>query len=273
LLVRNAPDRQIYIDSAYRKDALDEAFHHAHDVITADERHFDVDLGKLGLPVGAQVLVAEAADDLIIPLKAAHHEELLKNLRRLGQRVELARVYAAGHQIVTGALGRTAGEHRRLQFQKAVFIEEVARSLHYTVAQDHVSLQRRATEVQVTVAQSDAFVDVTRPVDLEGRRLCLAEHDEVFGDDLDLTGSELRVFHPLEPLCHFSVNADHVLAAQRLRLGKQFGIVRLKDDLTHAGPVTQIDEDESSMVAAPAYPACQADLSPRVGEPQRATRI
>src|SRR5690606_11324435 len=68
LLVRNAPDRQIYSDSAYRKDALDEAFHHAHDVITADERHFDVDLGKLGLPVGAQVLVAEAADDLIIPL-------------------------------------------------------------------------------------------------------------------------------------------------------------------------------------------------------------
>ena len=56
-----------------------------------DERHLDVDLGELGLAVGAQVLVAEAARDLVVALDAADHEQLLEELRRLRQRVELAR--------------------------------------------------------------------------------------------------------------------------------------------------------------------------------------
>ena len=41
-----------------------------HDVVVLDERHLDVELGELGLAVGAQVLVAEAAGDLEVAVEA-----------------------------------------------------------------------------------------------------------------------------------------------------------------------------------------------------------
>ena len=85
----------------------------------ADERRLDVDLGELRLPVGAQVLVAEAARDLEVAVEARHHQQLLVDLRRLRQRVELARVHAARHEIVARALGRRLGEDRRLDLEEA----------------------------------------------------------------------------------------------------------------------------------------------------------
>ena len=43
-----------------------------------------------GLAVGAQVLVAETARDLVVAVHAGHHQQLLEQLRRLRQGVELA---------------------------------------------------------------------------------------------------------------------------------------------------------------------------------------
>jgi nitrate reductase NapAB chaperone NapD len=54
-----------------------------------------VDLGELGLAVGAQVLVAEALGDLVVAVEARHHQQLLEELRRLRQREELPGVHAA----------------------------------------------------------------------------------------------------------------------------------------------------------------------------------
>ena len=56
-----------------------------------DEGHLDVDLGELGLAVGPQVLVAEAAGELVVALEAGDHQQLLEQLRRLRQGVEAAR--------------------------------------------------------------------------------------------------------------------------------------------------------------------------------------
>ena len=63
----------------------------AEDVVLVHERHLDVDLRELGLAIDAQVLVAEALHDLEVAVEAGHHEELLEELRALGERVELAR--------------------------------------------------------------------------------------------------------------------------------------------------------------------------------------
>jgi len=55
-------------------DKLDvERLDNAHDVLALDEGHLDVELRELGLAVRAQVLVAEAARNLEIPLKASDH--------------------------------------------------------------------------------------------------------------------------------------------------------------------------------------------------------
>ena len=51
-----------------------------HHIGFVDEGHLHVQLGELGLAVGAQVLVAKAAHDLIVAVQAAHHEQLLEEL-------------------------------------------------------------------------------------------------------------------------------------------------------------------------------------------------
>jgi hypothetical protein len=59
-----------------------------------DERGLHVELGELELPVGAQVLVAQAPGDLVVAVHAGHHQQLLGQLRALGQHVARAVVQA-----------------------------------------------------------------------------------------------------------------------------------------------------------------------------------
>src|SRR3712207_9041615 len=80
---------------------------------------FRSELRELGLPVGAQVLVAEAAGDLVVALEAGHHQQLLEELRRLGQRVELARAEPARHEEVARPLGGRDRKSTRLNSSHA----------------------------------------------------------------------------------------------------------------------------------------------------------
>ena len=69
-----------------------EPFQHLEQVILVDERHLDVDLGELGLPIDAQVLVPEASDDLVVLVVPGAHQQLLVELRALGERIEMPSV-------------------------------------------------------------------------------------------------------------------------------------------------------------------------------------
>ena len=74
-------------------------------VLLLHKGHFHIHLRELRLAVGAQVFIPEAASHLIILVNAAYHQQLLENLRALGQGIEGARMYAAGHEVVPCALG------------------------------------------------------------------------------------------------------------------------------------------------------------------------
>ena len=69
-------------------------FDQCSNVVGIDKAHFQVELGKLGLAIGAQVLVAKAAGDLEIAFDAGHHEQLLELLRALGQRIKFVGMQA-----------------------------------------------------------------------------------------------------------------------------------------------------------------------------------
>ena len=92
----------------------------AEDGFLAREAHLEIDLRELKLAVGAEVLVAEAAGDLEVAVEAGDHEDLLEDLRRLRQRVELARMNAAGDQEIARAFGRGLGQDGRFDLQKAL---------------------------------------------------------------------------------------------------------------------------------------------------------
>src|SRR5512146_612119 len=82
--------------------------------------HLEIDLGELGLAIGAKIFIAEAAHDLEISVETGDHQDLLENLRRLRQRVELAFVDPAGHEIIARAFWRGPCHKRRFNLVKAL---------------------------------------------------------------------------------------------------------------------------------------------------------
>ena len=88
--VRHARERLRQLDAEHGLEQVaDQLFHQLHDLFLAHERSLDIELRELRLALGAQVLVAEAAHDLIVAIEARHHQQLLEELRRLRQREEL----------------------------------------------------------------------------------------------------------------------------------------------------------------------------------------
>jgi hypothetical protein len=158
---------------------LHEPLDHAHHVVGLDERHLDVELGELGLPVGAEVFVAEALRHLHVAVEAGHHQELLVELRRLRQREERAVVEPARHEVVAGALGRAPAEHRRLDVDEAELVEVVAHDLHHPAAEKHVLLHGRPAEVEPAVLEADLLAGQVGGARLEDGRLGLVEHLEL----------------------------------------------------------------------------------------------
>ena len=145
-------------------------------VLAVDEGHLDVELGELGLAVGPGRLVAEAAGHLVVALEAGDHQQLLEQLRRLRQRVEGALLLAAGDEEVAGALGGRAGQHRRLDVDEALAVEELAHRRGHPVAQHQRLAHLLAAQVEVAVAQAGVLADLAgEALDLEGRRLGVGE--------------------------------------------------------------------------------------------------
>ena len=141
-------------------------------VVDVDEGQLDVELGEVGLAIGAQVLVPEAAGDLVVALEAGDHQHLLEELRRLGQGVEGPLLGAAGDEEVAGALGGRAGENGRLDVEEALAVEELAHRRGDPVAQLESLAHRLAAQVEVAVAQARVLADLAgEPLDLEGRRV------------------------------------------------------------------------------------------------------
>ena len=93
-------------------DPLKQALEMSKNILLLDKGHLHVHLGKLRLAVGPEVLVPEAAGDLVIPVDPADHQELLVDLGGLGEGVEAAGVDPAGDQVVPGPFRGGFAEHR-----------------------------------------------------------------------------------------------------------------------------------------------------------------
>ena len=218
----------------------------------------------LGLAVGAQVLVAEAARDLVVAVGPRDHEDLLEELRRLRQGVETVRLQAHRDEEVARALGRRLGQHRRLDLEEALLVEVGARRLHDVVAQDQVGEHRRAPQVEVAVLQAQRLVDLAalRGLDLEGRRLRLVQHLELGDADLDLAGRQLRVHRLGATRDDGAARREDELGADRLgQRVRRRGRGRIDDELHDAAAVAQVDEDQLAVVAPVRDPAGELDLA------------
>src|SRR5579875_339731 len=97
LLYRNAQSVTI--------DTSEQTLDYRHNLLGCGTGHFHVDLGKFGLPVGSQILVAETLGDLVVTVESGDHQNLLEQLWRLGKRVKTTGIYSAGNEIIACPLG------------------------------------------------------------------------------------------------------------------------------------------------------------------------
>ena len=239
---------------------------HPDDVVGADEAHLHVELGELRLAVGAEILVAVAARDLVVALHAGDHEQLLEQLRALRQRIEGAGLQPSGHQEVARALRGGAGQRRRLDLDEVVAGQHrPGGGIDLRAQPDGVTGTALAAHVEVAVLQAGFLTGGLVELERQGR--ALPQHRQRRGIDLDLAGSDLRVGVALRADLDHTLDGDAELRTQPVRLGEDAGVA--EHHLGGAGRIAQVDEDHATVVTAPRHPPGQGDPLPGVGGTQR----
>ena len=251
---------------------LQEALLDLHHVILVDEGHLQVDLGELGLAIGPQILVPEAAGDLHIAVKAGQHQQLLVLLGGLGQGIKFARMDAGGDQIIPGALGGGLGQHGGLDLQEALLVKVVPGHFGHLVAGGDGMLHIRAAQVQIAVLQAEHIVGLGVLHDLKGRGLGLGQQPQLTDIDLDVAGGDLVGLALALP--HQASGGHDVLRAQGGGLFKNIlGGAVIKGQLHQTGAVPQVHKDQAAQVPLTLDPAAQGDGLARVAETQLAAVV
>src|SRR6267154_86924 len=122
------------------------------------KRYLQIHLGELRLPVSAQVLIAEAADNLKIPVKARDHEDLLEQLRRLRQGIEVAGMHPAGDQVIPRALRGRSRHERGLDFKKTLVRQALSHRPRDLMAELKIPLHLLPAQIDVAIFQPQFFI-------------------------------------------------------------------------------------------------------------------
>ena len=182
-------------------------------VLLVHKTHFHVHLGELRLPVGPQVLVSEASSHLIVLVDATHHQQLLKDLRGLGQSIEQAVVDPGGNQIVPGTLGGGLCQNRSLHREKTVGVQIVLGALLYPMAEFQPGNHVRAAQVQVPVFQPQGLV-AGAVLHGEGQGIGLGDHLQLLGPELHGAGFQPGIDGFCIPLPDIAPNRNDRLVFQ-----------------------------------------------------------
>ena len=238
------------------EDVAHQRLHEPGDAVEIEERGLDVELGELRLPVRAQVLVAEAAHDLVVALEPRHHQELLEDLGRLRQREEMAGVGAARHEVVARAFRRRLREHRGLDVDEAFGVEELPHRAGDARPGLDSREHLRAAQIDVAVPEPRFLSDIGL-VELERGGPRGVQDLEALPEDLDRAGHHLGVEGPRRPLAHTAHGTQHVLRTHLLGGIERLHGIGVVHHLHESGAVAQIDEYHPSVIATPMHPATE----------------
>ncbi len=249
----------------FLEHAADDRLNRVEHILLRDEAHLQVELVELaGRTVGACILVAETRRNLKIAVKACDHDQLLKLLWRLRQRIKFSRVEARGHQIIARAFRRRRGQNGRLEFKKSAFFHAAANRVDHLSAQHDVGMEMLATQVKKAVFEPDLF-GIFLLAEYGHRQFCGgSKHLDLVDIDFDLTGRQIRILCARRTPTNLAVNADDPFRTQRL--GKLESLaVRIGYDLREPIMVAQINEQHAAMVANAMTPSGQSNGRTNVG--------
>ena len=243
------------------EDVVDQAFHELQNLVNLHEGHFHVQLGEFRLTVSTQVLITEAACNLEVTLHASYHEQLLEDLRRLRQCIELAGVYTARNEVVTSALRSGFAQHRSFDFQEMVLVKVVAHELSYFMTQNQVILHFRTTQVQITIFQTQVFVSVNTVFDIERRSFCTVQHFDIMCQHFNSTSRDIFVDGFFITQTNITNYLDNILVTDVFGSFEAAACtVRVSNNLHNTAAVTQVNKNQSAMVTAFCNPAAQYNL-------------
>ena len=225
-------------------------------VLLLHKGHFHIHLRELRLTVGAQVFIPEASGHLIILVNAAHHQQLLEDLRALGQGVELAVVHPAGHQIIPRTLRGGLGEHGGLHREEALAVQIILSALLHPMAEAQPLHHLRAAQVQVAVLQPQLVLHA-RVIQREGQRICLAGHLQLHRTQFHSAGGQLFVHGLLIAQADGAFHRNYGFVFQLIRrrkfLRRELG--RVEHHLQNAFPVPQVHENNAAHIPLGLHPA------------------
>ena len=252
---RSASSQVIRANGASRVDAdrlapdrRRHCLHQVEDELPVGKRHLHVELGYLLHPIGTEILVAEAARDLVVAVEARDDEELLVDLWRLRQREEATVVQPARYEEVPCALRSRLGEDRCLDLEEARVVHDPADRGDQLRPERDVALQPRAPEVEPAVPKSQRLVD-TFLVELERERRAAGHDLERVDLQLDLTGRKARVDSLGGAANDLALGSEHELVPGRVRGGHGLGRpLRVDDELADTCLVAKVDEHEAAVI-------------------------
>ena len=157
---------------AFPQHLFEEALHQrlpkGHHRLFIRKGQLDVHLGEFGLAIGPEVLVPEALGNLVVAIKPGNHEELLKELGRLGQGEKLSEVGAARHEVIPGALRSGPSEDRGFHVDAARLFQRISDDPADLGAKSKTRLHFRTAQIEVAIAQSDVFPRIRKFVEHKG---------------------------------------------------------------------------------------------------------
>ncbi len=262
--IGHAQERPRRLTSDEAHEPLHERLDRRKHQILGRERHLEVDLRELRLAVGPEILVAEALDDLEVAIEPRDHEDLLEDLRRLRQRVELTRMHAARYEIVARAFGRGLRQHRRFDLEKALLVEVLPDVHRDAVPQREIVLHARPPQIEIAILQARVFGDRRLVRDRKGRGLRVVQHTDLVRTNLDRAGADFRVHGLGRARLDVPEDRDHILGPESSG-ARDERLVVADDDLRHAVTVANIDEQERAEIPKTVHPAEQHDVLADVG--------
>ena len=220
--------------------------------------HFQVDLGEFRLTVSTEILVTEAACDLDIAVHARNHQQLLVDLRRLGQGIEFAVMHTGRDQIVSRTFRCGLHHHRRFDLDEVVGIEVLSGSQCNLVAHNQIVLQRRTAQIQIAVFQTQFLVGLGLVGDCERRCLCLGQYTQIVNQNLKSAGFHFLV--DAGTLCDYALCHQHIFAVAGCSLFENGTVCLVVEcQLYNAGAVTEINENQIAQVSYLLYKAADND--------------
>ena len=163
-------------------------------------------------------------------------------------------MHTAWNEIITCSFRCAADKIRRLDIEEAFSVHEFMDERDQAAPEHDLLLELRTAEIKIAIAEAKVFPRVNSVKHVERRCLGFAEDSKRIARDFHRSCLQICIGSSFS-LPHSPCDRDAVLAVQRCRF-----LISFKDDLHDAGTVSQINKDNTALIAALCDPSHECHL-------------